>query len=631
MAEKGKGLEGAHGESEAEAAEGDAAATLDPIAAALAVGGADPNPPLDPRLASYLAKQEKLVEIQTEHLHEQRELQLEHLRVRRWKDRMSLALQGVGVGLAGLLLVALAALTWQAHEDHGLVVQAFTAPPALAARGVTGETVAADLTGKLSAITAVVRENSFSSTGAVTADAASDVKIEIPETGVSLTEAWRLLREWLGSARKISGSLRDNGDGRVTLTARLEDGEVFNATGPASDLGAVEESVAEQVYGFTDPNNLGVYLEINGRKSDAFAAAARYAELARTREDRANAVVMWGDPSEDPERQVRSGEIALRMDTGLMAAHLNIVNGMLALEHPQQALAHARAMLTARPADQPPQHRGAGAAHLLSYANVEIAELTGDFSAAEAARPDLYHTASGRSEMLRKNALDAAWRHDPSAALNDLAEAPLFGDTAPDIARVARYWVDAERGDWTGARGEAQALAGGDRTALADTRDPDAAAGLKVKIDRRDGPLLALAQARAGDPADAASLIASAPMDCYGCLLARGMIAYGAGRRAEGEQWFARAIALAPDLPAAYVDRGQSRLITGDVSGALADADAASRLGPRYADAFKLWGDAIAHQGRWADAITKYDTALALAPTWAALKQARAVAQARRG
>ena len=628
MAREGGFIEGVLGDGEAEAAEGDAATALDPIAAALAAGGAEPGRSLDPRLASYLVKQEKLVEIQAEHLHEQRELQLAHLRVRRWRDRLSLALQGLGVALGVLILTAFAALAWQAHEDHGLVIQSFTAPPGFAARGVGGDTVAADVMGKLSSIASFARENSFSSTGEVTTDRTSDVKIEIPETGVSLTEAGRWLREWLGSARKVSGGLRDEGDGRITLTARLDGGEAFTATGPASDLGALEQNIAEQVYGTTDPNNLAVYLVSHGRKAEAFAAAARYATLARTREDRANAATMLGDLSDDPEREAHAGRIALRMDPGLMAAHYNIAHGALALEHPQETLFHARALLRARPADQPPQHRGVGARHMLGYAHTMIDELMGDFAAAATARADYLPQASARPELLLSNAVDSALLHDPSASFGMIAEAQIFGSTDPWREPVARYWADAERGDWAGALAAAQALAAMDQGAWSASKDPDQAAGIKVRFERGDQPMLALAQARSGNLAGASTLIAVTPMDCYFCLRARGMIAAVAGDRAEAERWFTEAIRQAPDLPVAYVDRGKLRLGGGDAAGALSDAEAAHRLGPRFADPLKLWGDALARQGRWSEAVAKYDAALAEAPAWTALKQARAAAQA---
>ncbi len=628
MAEEAGILEGVLASGDAEADEGAATTALDPIAAALAMDGRETVRQLDPRLASYLVKQERLVELQTEQLRElgeQRELHLAHLRVRRWKDRFSLSLQGLAVALGALILCAFAVLAWQAHDDHGLVVSSFTAPPGFAARGVTGDTVAADVMGRLSAIATFARVNSWSSTGDVTTDRASDVKIEIPQTGVSLNEAWRVLRQWLGSARQVSGSLRDEGDGRVALTARLSGGETFTATGPASDLGALEQNIAEQVYGATDPNNLVVYLEMQGRKADAFAAAAHYAVLARTREDRANAVVMTGDASADPQLKVRTGQIGLKIDPGLRAAHYNIAQGEQALEHPQEALAHARAMLTLSPADQPPQHRGAGATQMLASARAVIDELTGDFAAAVRERDNQLPEA--RSEMLLSNAADAAHLHDPSASSNMIDEARFFGAAGPGFERIARYWADAERDDWAAALAEARALTAADQEALDASKDPDGSAGLKVGLERGDRPMLAVAQARTGNLAEASTLIATTPMDCYACLLARGQVALAAGDRAAAEQWFTEAIRQAPALPSAYVDRGQARLRAANVSGAQADAQTANRLGPRFPDALKLWGDALAQQGNWAQALAKYDAALAEAPAWPALRKARAVAE----
>jgi hypothetical protein len=40
---------------------------------------------VDTEAAAFLRDQRRLINLQAEHLHEQRELQLSHLRVRRWK------------------------------------------------------------------------------------------------------------------------------------------------------------------------------------------------------------------------------------------------------------------------------------------------------------------------------------------------------------------------------------------------------------------------------------------------------------------------------------------------------------------------------------------------------------------
>jgi tetratricopeptide (TPR) repeat protein len=64
-------------------------------------------------------------------------------------------------------------------------------------------------------------------------------------------------------------------------------------------------------------------------------------------------------------------------------------------------------------------------------------------------------------------------------------------------------------------------------------------------------------------------------------------------------------------------------LAKGDAAGAAAKFDAAHRASPRFADALKGWGDALALQGQSQAAFRKYDEALKYAPNWTALKEAR--------
>src|SRR5579859_6844128 len=61
---------------------------------------------VDTEAAAFLRDQRHLISLQAEHLHEQRELQLAHLRVRRWKDRMSLSLQVLAVLAGSAIAVA---------------------------------------------------------------------------------------------------------------------------------------------------------------------------------------------------------------------------------------------------------------------------------------------------------------------------------------------------------------------------------------------------------------------------------------------------------------------------------------------------------------------------------------------
>jgi hypothetical protein len=97
---------------------------------------------VDLEAAAFLRDQRRLINLQAEHLHEQRELQLAHLRVRRWKDRMSLSLQGLAAAAGTAIAFAFLVMAWRAHVDHGLVIDAFSVPSEFAAEGLSGGVVA---------------------------------------------------------------------------------------------------------------------------------------------------------------------------------------------------------------------------------------------------------------------------------------------------------------------------------------------------------------------------------------------------------------------------------------------------------------------------------------------------------
>jgi len=63
----------------------------------------------------------------------------------------------------------------------------------------------------------------------------------------------------------------------------------------------------------------------------------------------------------------------------------------------------------------------------------------------------------------------------------------------------------------------------------------------------------------------------------------------------------------------------------GEYQAAEADLAAASARAPRFADPLKAWGDLLA-QGRWRQALVKYDDAMKYAPAWKQLHEARRIA-----
>jgi hypothetical protein len=122
MAESGgiSELLGTDGESAAEGSIAETPTFLDPTAAALAAEAFKSNPDLAEKASAYFVKQSRLVEIQTEHLHEQREVSLQLLKLKRFDERLRVALRlfvillATAVGIGALLMMR------DAITDHGL-------------------------------------------------------------------------------------------------------------------------------------------------------------------------------------------------------------------------------------------------------------------------------------------------------------------------------------------------------------------------------------------------------------------------------------------------------------------------------------------------------------------------------
>src|SRR5450631_4506603 len=101
----------------------------DPAAIGMALG-ASPETAVDAR--AYLREQTELARLQKANLLEQNAFELSHLRWRRFNDQMKGALQILTVLLGLVIVGAVAAAIWNASRAEGLVVDAFSVPPALA-------------------------------------------------------------------------------------------------------------------------------------------------------------------------------------------------------------------------------------------------------------------------------------------------------------------------------------------------------------------------------------------------------------------------------------------------------------------------------------------------------------------
>ena len=174
--------------------------------------------------------------------------------------------------MAGFLVVllvvcGLASMVWNASRERGLVVDAFSVPPELAQTGMTGSVVANRLIDKLGRLQAA----SFSVIqGGETyrRDGGGGVRVEIPDTGISLDELQRYLRDWLGHETHATGEVVRTAKG-WSLTVRY--GDEPGATLDGADLDVLIGQGAERLLAQALPYRYAEYLSRHGRFAEALA------------------------------------------------------------------------------------------------------------------------------------------------------------------------------------------------------------------------------------------------------------------------------------------------------------------------------------------------------------------------
>ena len=105
------------------------------------------------------------------------------------------------IGIGALLMIR------NAVEAHGVVIEAFQVPPGLAQRGLTGEVIAEQVLDQLADLEGAASSSSARPAGSYSNSWGHDLKVEIPETGVSFGELNRYLREAWGHESHILGEI----------------------------------------------------------------------------------------------------------------------------------------------------------------------------------------------------------------------------------------------------------------------------------------------------------------------------------------------------------------------------------------------------------------------------------------
>ena len=594
-------------ETEVEGA-GDAGVPPLSPAAAMAVGlrkGRGRDRP-DPTLDAFLIEQTDLVRIQKEHLHEQRVVMLSRLRLGRWKDRVSLGLQvmtgAVGLALAGAVVL----MAWQAHEDHGLSIAPFSVPPDLAQRGLTGQVVGSRVLDRLSEL----QNQTLSARPASTYDEnwGDDIKVEIPETGVSLGELNRWLRQWLGHETRITGEVVRTATGvSVTARAGAEAGQTF--AGADADMGDLVGKAAEAVYASTQPYRYAVYLGSHGKEAEALA---KFQWLARhgSPEDQGWAYGGWSSALlargdyEGIIRVVREGQAR-----GLPLYDSSALNNLgVALNQ----LSRNEAMLVvSRQVLREVLRTGRGFGGLSRQAaernmRVVIASHLGSVRNGFGSDGQIHDLdvegAQGGVNVQPLQARQFINDHDVTAGLRLSRPTPAPGYGPGNLQMRATL----ELADWSGA------VAAGEPELAAELADPHQR---QVAV-RTTAAILATAYARVGRLAEARALVASTPADCDACVEARGRVAALGGDPAGADRWFAEAVRMAPSIPMPETGWAAALLARGDVDGAIAKLEAAHAKGPQFADPLELWGEALMRKFDYAGAAAKFAEADKYAPRW---------------
>ncbi|HEY1708940.1 MAG TPA: hypothetical protein VGG10_11800 [Rhizomicrobium sp.] len=591
----------------------DEAAETNAAAVALALDGATARPELSGAIAAFLKEQRRLMEEQREQLRDS----AKRMRLGIVDQRFSIALKAAIALIGFAVAILFATMMWNAYDSGGLVIEPFSVPPDLAARGLTGEVVAAKLLDRMAQMQAETSSQrapeSFQNYWG------QDIKVTIPDTGVSLGELDRFLNLKLGHATRISGEVVRTAAG-VSVTARDGTSGSLTVSGSEDAVDPLMRDLAEQVYRLTQPYLYSAWLQIHGRLNDALPVLVALATTGPMQE-RGWGYLGWSnclESSDGEEARLAMLRRGVAVDPHLFLLRQNIALSEDALSRPEQAIADGRKALVLLDA---PGHGGtresvAPSAHLRMLSIIDVS--AGDYhSAAARLATNFIQRDFGRSSIFSLKALVVrafAGEHDPGNA-RDIAESHGFGTARinisvgeiDDIAAQAFIAVQAE--DWKGA------IALSAQTSAILSRQP----ALRGLVQARITPFLAYAHARLGDFRTANALIAAEPDHCDICLRTRAAIAALAGDDARANWWFARAAAENPSTPFAYADWGAMLLQKGDFDGAIAKFESAHKKGPHFADPLEMWGEALMLKNRSDLALARFAEAARYAPNWGRL------------
>jgi len=563
----------------------------------------------------FLDRQSALSELQMENLqlenkrlHAHHLFEVSHLRFRHFSDYARGALEAAGFLVVLLVVCGLGTMVWSAAQDRDLVVDAFSVPPDVAQSGMTGSVLAGrvlDAFGRMqSSVGSVVQ-----GAGSYHAGSSEEVRVEIPETGISIGELDRYLREWLGRETHVAGDLVRTAKG-YALTIRA--GGQPGITSEGADVNVLVQKAAEHMFAAVRPLRYLDWLEANKRVPEALAAVAPLTKSGDAH-DRAVAYAAWAGLLSD------AYEFQAALAKATTAAALDPQNptavGWFASDEGSVGHEEAAWRLDSRNIGL---WRGAEVADLdpelvagapLFFESRRDA-LVGDWAAVLNAEATFDANGANYSPPLTRVEEDAA-DHDLASARSFAQAIPPKSDTGTPNADLdeAQMRIAVMREDWDAA------VVAGHRAEMLYLADPRR----HEYVRRHIWPDLALSLAQVGRFADAEDMIGKTAPDCDVCMRARGSIAAAKHDWAEATRIFSIVAARSPHIPFTYTDWGAMLLHKGDCEGAIARFTLANAEGPHFADPLEMWGEALMRKNRSDLASAKFEQANKLAPDWGRL------------
>jgi tetratricopeptide (TPR) repeat protein len=586
--------------------------------AAVAANTANQSPEVAAETVALFRKQAELLEAQRKSVEAEHEFFEVEWGPRLLGIRLRVGFQ-VFVALFAILIgIGAAIAIYDAVHSRSVIVDPFDAPASLAERGLTGRVVAAGMLDRLiqlqvaTRIAAQKREISSAWT--------NEIAIDVPETGLSIGQIERILKTRFGHDQHINGDLVKTDSMGLALTVRGVGVLPKTFSDQKGDLDALLSQAAEYVYGESQPRLFVHYLANDvGRYNDAIAFAKSHLAKASVEDQPfllnywANSLSAMGDTKHQADA-LRLYQEAVRIKPDYWNGYNNIILELQVLGEEEKAFPVNEQMMKlagGRPGKAPEldYHYFDPEAYNLQTARssllADIAATGGITGAATSA--DILIIAQidvqlHEVDTARLRLTTAVW--DPKSHLDvaqDYYVQALLAEEIGDLSRAAKYWDD-----FAGVYADPVVAVG----------SPSYMCWAAPTYQKTAQP----AKADAALDAPMKTVGVSTYIDCYRF---RGDVLDLRGNWAGAQEWYAKAVKLAPSIPSGYCSWGVALAKHGDLNGAAAKFQSANQKGPHWADPLKAWGDVLVKQGQTKDALTKYDEALKYAPNWKELKEAR--------